>query len=512
MNRYKEMVKLAVRGKASCNAIAEARGFSHHTVRRWRDIAISLGLTPDAIDALTDSELNRLFKPRQAVNRKITPDFAAVDLNLARGYNIDECHQLYTESVGVSEAYAYSTFCQLVRLHQGKKDVIFRHHHIAGHTVQVDFAGYTPLGLDGEIERKYQVFVAALPASHYCFAICIRSQSTIDFIEAYIATLEFYGGAPDILVSDNLKAMVTGRSHDGTPKLNAMTMCAADYYNMQLKPTRVRRPQDKAAVEVAVKLIQRHLSFQLSRQPLLQLADINRVLAEVIDKFNKKKMRRGNESRLERFERLDQPALQTLPLERLQFLELPVERRVQTDHHVSFDSAYYSVPHELVGKLTSVRGSSKLVEIRFDGHVVAMHPRAYETAKYVTLDQHRPANHIAWMDQDFDDWRSRLNEDVRQLVDLTLARVPKEKRERLRVIERVRRIARQYGIERFHRAVNIALGQDALSFKHVTNMLRNEVDLLDPSPPESKTPIKAKTNVRGAAYFARDLATSGGAA
>jgi transposase len=394
MNRYKEMLKQAVRGKASCNAIAINRGFSHHTVRRWRDVAISLKLTEEAIDAMKDSELAKLFRSGRQVLSKAEPNSEYVETQLAQGYNLSECHQSYVESVGEAEAFAYSTFCQFIRQSQSTKAAVFRHNHIAGLTMQTDFAGYRPQGIEENCERKFELFLATLPASHYCFAFCVRSQSTLDHIEAYIAALEFFGGAPEILVTDNLKAAVIARPRRAAPVINPVMMCAADYYNMRVEPTRVRRPKDKAAVEVAVKLVQRLLRLRLRRQPLLPLSDINRILAEIIEQLNQKKMRRGNESRRDRFERLDRPALQPLPTERLQFVELPVNRRVQTDHHIPFSKSYYSVPYSLVGKLISVRSSSALVEIRFDGHVVAIHRRSYQEGDYVTLDIHRPENHM----------------------------------------------------------------------------------------------------------------------
>jgi hypothetical protein len=389
---------------------------------------------------------------------------------------------------------------------------VFRHNHIAGLTMQTDFAGYRPQGIEENCERKFELFLATLPASHYCFAVCVRSQSTLDHIEAYIAALEFFGGAPEILVTDNLKAAVIARPRRSAAVINPVMMCAADYYNMRVEPTRVRRPKDKAAVEVAVKLVQRLLRLRLRRQPLLPLSDINRILAEIIEQLNQKKMRRGNESRRERFERLDRPALQPLPAERLQFMELPVNRRVQTDHHIPFSKSYYSVPHSLVGKWVSVRSSSALVEIRFDGHVVAIHRRSYQEGDYVTLDIHRPENHIAWINHDFDSWRNGLDDNIKALVDSALLLTHSERREKQRLIERIRCLTREYGKERLANASRLARSEDALSFKHVRNMLKNKIDLLGEPRANSSSPIRAKANVRGADYFARDFGRLGGAA
>jgi hypothetical protein len=44
--------------------------------------------------------------------------------------------------------------------------------------MQTDFAGYRPEGIEEGKLRKFELFVAALPASHYLFSIITRSQST----------------------------------------------------------------------------------------------------------------------------------------------------------------------------------------------------------------------------------------------------------------------------------------------------------------------------------------------
>lgn len=509
MQNFREMTKQSIASTSSCNAIARSRGVSHHTVRRHRDVAIANNLTTADIDAMTDTQYRQMFDSRTRSREKTLPKWAEEAEFRAKGHNLIECHARYANGLDNQAALSYSSYCEGMRNYDRSQVVIFRHNHAGGHAMQTDFAGYRPEGLEAKAKRKFELFVAVLPASHRLFGIAVRSQSTSDHIEANIAALEYFGGVPEVVIQDNLKAAVIARPRGGAPVINPAFLAFADYYGMRVEPTRVRRPQDKAAVEVAVKLIQRLLRLRLLSQPLLKLSDINIVLLEIIEQLNSRTMKRGNESRNQRFERIDKPALRSLPADRLQFIELPVERRVQPDHHVGFCRVHYSVPYRLTGKMVSVRSSSTIVEIRFDGQIVAIHPRCHEDGKYVTVDLHRPDDHVAWLGRDFDQWRVSLAPSVCALVDIAIVGSGNQKREHERVIARVRRLTRLYGEERFLKAVAMARATNAFSFRNVANILRYRRDIVFDPQPKVAIPIRATTNVRGSEYFVRDLKRKG---
>jgi transposase len=511
MQKYRDMLKICLRDNASCNAIAKSRGISHHTVRRWRDIAHENKLTALQLDAMTDTQLRAVFYPNRGATLKIQPDYARESEYRTKGYNLLECHAHYTEQVGERAAISYSYYCQGMRGYERTKAVIFRHTHPAGYAMQTDFAGYRPEGLEQGSKRKFELFLAVLPLSHYTFACVVRTQSTGDHIEANIAAFEFFGGAPEIVVPDNLKAAVISRPHHGPPVANDAFMGCMDYYGVRIEPARVRHPKDKAAVEIAVKLVQRVLRLRLKAQPLMQLHDINIIVSQIVAALNAKIMRRGAESRLQRFDRLERDTLQPLPPERMQFTGPPVERRVQTDHHISFDKVYYSVPRRLTGKAVTVRASSKVIEIRHDGQIVAIHPRCYKQEEFVTVDAHRPSDHRAYLDISFETWRNALPPAINVLVTAAILASPPEHREQQRIMERVRRLIRLYGTDRLKAAIATAKKADALTIKNVGNILQNRLDAVGSSETKILKPTKPKSNVRGADYYKRDLKRNGGA-
>ena len=77
----------------------------------------------------------------------------------------------------------------------------------------MDYCGPTvPIisGSTGEIKQA-QVFVAVLGASNYTYAEATWSQSLPDWLGSHVRTLEYYGGAPDMIVPDNLSKAASAK-------------------------------------------------------------------------------------------------------------------------------------------------------------------------------------------------------------------------------------------------------------------------------------------------------------
>lgn len=232
---------------------------------------------------------------------------------------------------------------------------------------------------------------------------------------------------------------------------------------------------------------------------------MNGVLAGIVSDWNSRPMKRNGESRQERFQRLDRPELWALPREPLQFLELPVERRVPADHHIAFDKVSYSVPYRLIGEVVHVRASTTVVEVRHDGLTVAIHPRSYCDNRVVTVDTHRPKNHRDYVDLSFNDWVSTLHPAVSAIVESELAQTERDI-DRNALMLRVRKLMRVYRAERLTKACLRAQENGAPFVQHVSNLL---VKGLEGHPSLARSdeirPVDSKENVRGSEYFDRDL-------
>ncbi len=152
--------------------------------------------------------------------------------------------------------YSYTQFC----FHISQQDIASRRsmvmNHKPGEKLFVDFAGKKMSYVDkvsGEIVRC-PVFVACLPYSDYCFAMAVKSQSIEEFLFALRCCLDFLGGVPQIIATDNLKTAVT-KASNYEPEINRAMEDFCNHYQTVAVPTRVRKPKDKALVENQVKLV-----------------------------------------------------------------------------------------------------------------------------------------------------------------------------------------------------------------------------------------------------------------
>jgi hypothetical protein len=224
-----------------------------------------------------------------------------------------------------------------------------------------------------------------MPASQYLFACVIASQRIPHWLSACEQLLRFYDGAATFIVPDNLKSAVTKRRRGGDAIIPQAFQMFCDHYDTGVLPTRVRRPQDKALVENAVKIIQRHLRRALRDRPPMTIAQINAVLKDILALQNGLLLRRfPGETRSSRFAAIDQSMLKPLPTDPFVYHDIIKIRKVPGDYHIDCDGVSYSVPHRLIGKQIELRANLTTVEIFHDGKMVAVHPRSADTGSSVT--------------------------------------------------------------------------------------------------------------------------------
>ena len=116
-----------------------------------------------------------------------------------------------------------------------------------------------------------QVFAATLGASDYTSVEVEGTQSSEDWLSSHVRALAFFGGVPEMIVPDNLKTGVTHPSRY-EPELNRAYAEFAEYHGVAVIPARVRKPKDKALVEVHVQIIERRLLAPLRDQVYFSVA------------------------------------------------------------------------------------------------------------------------------------------------------------------------------------------------------------------------------------------------
>ena len=177
-----------------------------------------------------------------------------------------------------------------------------------------------------------------------------------------------------MFVPDNLKAGVTSPCRY-EPDLNPTYHDLARHYGVAVLPARVRKPKDKAKVEVGVQVVERWILARLRDMTFFDLADLNRALRALNDELNDRPMRHLGQSRRQLFETLDRPALKPLPTQPYE-LATWKKARVHIDYHVEFEKHFYSVPYTLIHQEVDVRATEHTIEIFYRQQRQAVHPRS----------------------------------------------------------------------------------------------------------------------------------------
>ncbi len=207
------------------------------------------------------------------------------------------------------DGYRYRRYCGLYRDWLKRQDVVLRHEHRAGEKLFVDVAGDTIAVHDpaGDV-WPVAIFVAVLGASSYTYAEATWTKGLGDWIGAHLRAFEFIGGAPAILVPDNLKSGVN-RACRYEPDLNRTYEEMAAHYGVAVIPARRMKPRDKAKVEAGVLLVERWIVAALRKQKFFSLAEVNQAIASLLPGLNDRPFRKAAGSRRSLYDCLDKLAL-----------------------------------------------------------------------------------------------------------------------------------------------------------------------------------------------------------
>lgn len=506
MRQIIEVLRLKYETGLSHERIARACGLSKGVVSKYVSLAHVQGVTWPLPAGTDEGRLEALLFPAKTPPARFAePDYFQVHQELkTKGVTLQLLWAEYVERHG-GKAYRYSQFCHHYRLWRGRQRRSMRQVHRAGEKVFIDYCGPTVPVVDrgtGEV-RRAQVFVAVLGASSYTFAEATWSQSLPDWIASHQRMLRFFGGAPELLVPDNLKAAVT-KADRYTPQINATYAELAAHYQTAVLPARPYKPKDKAKAEAAVLLVERWILARLRHQTFFSLAELNTAIADLLPALNQRPFQSRSESRQSLFEALDRPALRPLPATPYVYAEWR-KARPGIDYHVEIDKRLYSVPHALVGLKLDVRITDTSVEVMHKGQRVALHPR-HGKSRFVTLTEHMPKSHQAhqnWSPGRFLNWASDIGPATRDVVQKQLKNRPHPEHG-YRACLGLLNLSRRYSLERLEQACGRALAIDSASYQSISSILKQGLDqlplpLTDDEPDLTELPVH--TNVRGPHYY-----------
>jgi transposase len=483
----REMLRQLRRGRSN-RAVARALAIDRKTVATYRNWAQEQGLLEGPLPPLSD--LHRLLEetlqspaPPQNVS-SVAPYEALVKQLRREGVEIAAIHERLKER---GYAGSYSSVHRFVRkLEPPEPEVTVRVETRPGEEGQVDF-GYAGRMIDPETGqlRKTWVFVMTLSWSRHQYAEFVFDQKLETWLRLHRNAFDFFGGAPERVRIDNLKAGIAKVCWDMPEAQSSYRECA-EHYGFLITPCYPRTPKHKGKVEQGgVHYVKRN--FMGGRKPTT-ISQANRdVLRWVNTTAGNRIHGTTREKPLERF-KAEREMLHPLP--RTPY-DMAVWKRLKLhrDCYLVFDKAYYSAPFRLVGQELWARGGTREVQIyTSDYQLVATHQRAQRPGQRLTHADHLPPYKLPGLTLSREGCRERaaqVGPATHQVVDILLDHRPED---RLRTAGRVLKLGEQFGPQRLEAACRRALRFDDPAYMTIKLILQQrleaeELPTTDPAPP-----------------------------
>jgi transposase len=507
MRQIKDLLRLRHDAGLSLREIARSLNLSVGVVSKYLQLAAAAGIGWPPPAELDEDALARKIQPPAAADLSTAPlpNFAELHQELRhKGVTLQLLWEEYAQTNPVGH-YSYPHFCVLYREWRRRLSPTMRQTHAPGDKMFVDYCGPTlPIidPLTGEV-RAAQIFVAVLGASNYTYAEATFTQRLHDWVGSHVRAFEYFGGAPRLVVPDNLKSGVT-KACRYEPALSRTYSEMLEHYDTAALPARPNKPRDKAKVEVGVQIIERWVLARLRKSTFFSLTDLNAAIQRLLDHLNHKPFKKLPGSRHSQFEALDKPALKTLPPRAYEYAEWK-KARVHIDYHVEIDGHYYSVPHSLIKRQLDVRITATSIECLLNGQRVAVHPRSDRKGGHSTITEHMPKSHRAhleWTPGRFLNWAVSIGPSTRDLVQSLLTNRPHPEmgfRSCLGLLS----LEKRFGAGRLEAACQRALALSSPSRQSVLSILEKGLDSqpLPESESEAAATPPVHENVRGAAYY-----------
>lgn len=473
------------------SAVQRATGLNRRTIARyraWAEQHALLGGTLPPLEELQHLVATTLTIPPPPQTVSSVEPFRDQILQLhAQGVEATAIRLRLAEQHGftgsVSAIYRF-----LRRVNPPQPDVPMRIERDAGLEAQVDF-GFAGRLLDPTTgqPRKAWAFVMTLAFSRHQYVEFVFDQSLPTWIALHDHAFRFFGGVPQRVVLDNLKAGITKACFDD-PQVQATYRECAEYYGFLIAPCEPETPQHKGKVERGVGYLKRNF-LGGRRQSTLMEANAD-VRTWCLTTAGLRTHGTTKAQPLARFRSHEQPTLRPLPSAPY---DLAVWKRVKLhrDSYVVFEQSFYSAPCRLVGQHLRVRGGSSTVRLYTDDYaLVATHPRAQQPGERHSHPDHLPPEKLpgATWSRDFCQARAaEIGPATTELVERLLSDGVIDRHQR---VIRILKLEETVGTTRLEAASARALRFDDLTYATLKRILERGLEQEEPPAPTSVVPAQ----------------------
>jgi len=286
-------------------------------------------------------------------------------------------------------AGSYSTVRDYVRKLRGNHQKAFMViNTLPGEESQVDFGYIGTLSIGGK-RKKAWVFLMTLSYSRYMFVKIVFDQSVKTFITCHLEAFKYFGGVPETVVIDNLKAGIIDANFY-EPIVQRTYAAFAAHYGFFAQPCRVYTPTDKGKVERAVDYVKENCFKGREFKDEHEAATF---LSYWLDNVANLRIHGTTKKRpAEVFETIEKAKLISLNRQDFIFSD-SATATLYPNCHFAYKCNYYSAPFQYIGNDLDIIEVNNLVKVYFDQKEIALHTLwEGEKGYHTTNKNHYPDN------------------------------------------------------------------------------------------------------------------------
>lgn len=240
----------------------------------------------------------------------------------------------------------------------------------AGEAMQVDWGEATVyLGSERLI---INIFCARLCYSCRPVVLAYHRQNEESFLDAFVRTFDIIGGVPTKVIFDNGKVAVK----DGFgkhAKAQAGYTALSSHYGFEAVFCNPAEGHEKGLVEGLVGWSRRNILVPVPR--VKDIYELNSLLLERCQKYESHSIK-GKSAKVGEMFRSEKKTLNALPGYRFETAK-SANARVNAFSTVKFRTNNYSVPTMYTGRIVGVKGYPEIVEVYYNGVIIATHNRCF---------------------------------------------------------------------------------------------------------------------------------------
>ena len=361
-----------------------------------------------------------------------------------------------------------------------------------GEESEVDFgyAGLIPTASGSFV--KVWFFIMTLAYSREAYYEMVLDQSIETFIKCHIHAFESFGGIPERVKIDNLKAaVIKHRRYD--IELNEQYLEFASHYCFVIAPCTPRQPWEKGKVESGVGYVKKNF---LAGRTFVDLADLKAQLHAWMRNVANMRLH-GTTKKVPHdvFVTTEKQYLRSLPENPYTFY-VRLSRKVAANCHIHVDNNYYSVPARLVGELVEVRIQDHILSV-FESTastLVATHLLSSGKGEYITNPSHYPLHKTYSQTTLQAKYEAQMRDIGESAHELFLKVLQRDKGLWRIGVGKILSLLPLFGKEKLEAAIKRALSFQATGYKTIKNICENNLEGLEIEPTllESVETVKAK--------------------